>query len=479
MRILLVTPAPREPFSETWPALGLCYLSAYLKERGFGRIEGVDLNVDTREDLEGAIGRSDLVGIHCSTKAVSGALDIARLAKSRGSIVVMGGPHVSVLPEEIIEKEYVDYVILSEGEESFHELVKCLERGSSPRELDGFGYKAGGKVFINPKTRYIKNLDEIPFPDRDLFSFDYSDFVSFCATRGCPYRCANCQPALSLQTCRFRMRSIENIIAELKLLEKAKHVHFVDNDLTVNRKWLARLCEQIISERLDIRWDCQGRVNTLDSDLMKMMKKAGCVSIGLGIESGSQSFLDGFLHKQIKLDRARELFKEARKVGMPLHCWYIIGMPTETREDIERTIGFAFQSEVASVGFSIGTPWPGTTFHREASERGWILAKDWDEYNEKKYSRLRTDHWGPEDIESYRNLIIERFTSRGWSVNENDFIFSKPDFALSPVVLSARKLLRVALGEHFFQKLRETVGEGRIEKAVKLVNHMWAGFRRN
>lgn len=454
MKILLVSPAPKEAFSQLWPTLGLCYLSSYLKSKGFGSIAGIDLNIDTWESLESNIKNNDLIGIYCSTKAMKSALSVAQLAKSMGKFTVMGGPHVSVLPEEILSKDYVDFVILSEGEESFCELINFLNEKLPYYSIDGFGYKKDGKMIINPKTRYIKNLDDIPFPDRSLFKFDQKNAISFCATRGCPYKCANCQPALSIQTCTFRMRSVENIIAELKIIGVGKYVHFVDNDLTVNKKWLKNLCTRIIDEKLDMKWDCQGRVNTLDIELMTFMKKAGCTAIGLGIESGSQQFLDSFLRKQIKLVRAMEIFNEAKKIKMPLHCWYIIGIPTETKEDIERTIHFSLENDVASVGFSIGTPWPGTIFYQIASENKWILAKDWDEYNEKQYSKLRTKDWGPEDIAQYRNLIIERFRDKGWDVNETDFIFTNPIQMYSPIVRITRKIFLILFGENYFKKLK-------------------------
>jgi radical SAM superfamily enzyme YgiQ (UPF0313 family) len=470
MKILLVTPVTKEPFSQIWPTLGLCYLSSYLKSKGYDSIDGIDLNINTWEDLENAIHRNDLIGIYCSTKGVTSALSIAQLAKVSGKIVVMGGPHVSVLPKEILTKEYVDFVILSEGEESFYELLKALKDDTSYYSIDGFGYKKDGQIVINPKTRYIKNLDEIPFPDRDLFEFDYSNEISFCATRGCPYKCANCQPALSIQTCAFRMRSIDNIITEMKSVAKGKYVHFVDNDLSVNKRWLRNLCERLISEKINILWDCQCRVNTLNLELMKIMKKAGYVSIGLGIESGSQSLLDSFLHKQIKLERAKELFEESKKIKMPLHCWYIIGIPTETKEEIELTIKFALENDVASVGFSIGTPWPGTVFYKVASENGWILAKNWDEYNEKRYSRLRTDNWGPEDIAFYRELIIERFSAKGWHVNENDFIFINPYYGFSSLTIALRNFLLNFLGETRLQRLKASLGSTTVNKLVEMIN---------
>ena len=440
MNILFINPKPSESYTVNGPSLGLCYLSAFLKERGIRSIEGIDLNIDSPETLEPAIAQANIVGVYCSTKAFQAALEVAKIAKRAQKTVVFGGPHASVLPEEVLRHPEVDYVILSEGETSFMELVLALDGKGELSAIDGFGYKENGSVKINPRPLFIRNLDTIPFPDRALFRFDMSQNITFCATRGCPYKCANCQPALSLQTCAFRTRSVENVLDELRLVGQGKYVHFVDNDLTVNRKWIRRLCEGILSEGIRIRWDCQGRVNTLSKDLMALMKKAGCIAIGLGIESGSQTLLDGFLKKQINLRQAEKIFADAIDVRMPLHGWFIIGIPTETREDIEKTIDFALTRELASVGFSIGTPWPGTDFYRISAENQWILAMEWGEFNEKRLSRLRTPHWGPEDIAAYREDIIRRFREKHWLVNENDFIFSNPFWGKGPVRRTVKKI---------------------------------------
>ena len=426
MNILLVNPKPSEAYTVYGPSLGLCYLSAYLKKRGIPSIKGIDLNVDSPEDLDRAIGRADLVGVYCSTKALRAALAVARAARAAGKIVVFGGPHASVLPDQILRSPDVDYVVLSEGESTFYELVQTIRGGGGIPRIDGLGYKDGDVRVIHPRTRYIRDLDTIPFPDRSLFRFDTTRYITFCATRGCPYRCANCQPALSLQTCAFRMRSVENVLAELRETAQGREIHFVDNDLTVNRKWIRALCDGILSSGLKFRWNCEGRVNTLDRELLAAMKRAGCESVGIGIESGSQELLDGFLRKQIDLGRATELVRDAMNAGISLHAWFMIGIPTETRGQIEQTIDFALAHEFGSVGFSIGTPWPGTVFEQVCSENGWILSGDWEDFNEKRCSRIRTPDWGPEDIARYRDEVIGRFRRKRWDVNESDFTFGNP-----------------------------------------------------
>jgi radical SAM superfamily enzyme YgiQ (UPF0313 family) len=443
MKILLVNPKPIESYTVYGPSLGLCYLSSFLKSKGISNIEGVDLNIDSDTYFESAIRRADLVGVYCSTKALRQSFDVARFARESGKTVVFGGPHPSVLPEDVLNNPDVDYVILSEGEESFYALIQTLDHNGDVTSIDGIGYKRNGQSVINPKATTISNLDTIPFPDRDLFRFDYSKGVSFCATRGCPYKCANCQPALSMQTCAFRMRSVENVISELRQVAIGKLVHFIDNDLTVNKKWLRRFCERIIEEKLVFTWGCQGRVNTLNEELMALMKQAGCINIGIGIESGSQEMLDGFLRKQLTLERAKEVVAQSVKVQMPLHGWFIIGIPTETRADIEKTIQFALSHDFATVGFSIGTPWPGTMFHKVAMENGWVLSDNWEHFNEKRYSLLKTSHWGPEDIARYRSAIVKAFRKKDWIVHEDDFVFIDPYWGKNWCARFAIRILRV------------------------------------
>lgn len=457
MNILLVNPRPIDAYTVYGPSLGLCYLSAYLKSRGITEIEGIDLNIDNNEQMLVAMQNADLVGVYCSTKALRPSLEVAAIAKKLGKTVVFGGPHPSVLPEDIMQNPDVDFVIMSEGEESFYALIEALEGRGELASIDGFCYRSEGTTVINPRTRFVDNLDTIPFPDRALFKFDYTKTVTFCATRGCPYKCSNCQPALSMQTCAFRMRSVENVMEELRLIAPGRLVHFIDNDLTVNKKWIRTLCERIIAEKLIFTWGCQGRVNTLSQDLMSLMKRAGCINIGVGIESGSQTLLDNFLKKQLSLDRAKQVVSESVASGMPLHGWFIIGIPTETLEDMEQTIDFAVNHDFATVGFSIGTPWPGTVFYRIARENSWMLTTNWEEFNEKQFSNLQTPSWGPEDIARTRERIISAFKNKDWIVNENDFVFINPYWGrgiagraavwlyrrlgLKPVVRAIRRLI--------------------------------------
>lgn len=434
-KILLVNTKPEQPVNIWGPALGLCYLSSYLKSKGYTNISGIDLNVDSEKELKEELSDADIVGICCFTNSLGNSLHVAKLAKQNDSIVVLGGPHPTLCPEEVLENENVDFVIISEGEVRFYKLVDSLVKNQLKKinEIDGIGHKPSGRVTVQEKKSDIKDLDSLPFPDRTIFKLDRykARHVTILASRGCPYRCTNCQPALTKVAGVFRTRSTDNVIKEIKEIVNKYHTNmlsFVDNDVTINRKWIEEFCRKVIEMNLDTTWQCQGRVNTLDRGLMALMKEAGCDYIGLGIESGSQEVIDKILLKGIDLERAKQVVDEARELEIPLHTFFIIGIPGETKKDIEKTIDFASRINSASVGFSIGTPWPDSGFYLTSKAKSWLLFKSWTELHQKRRCYIKTDDFTPDDIERYRNKIYELFKGKGWLAVEYTFQFFNPHY---------------------------------------------------
>ena len=293
MAIVLVVPEPKEKYTSYGPPLGLCYISAYLKMKGFHDVKGVDLNIDSIEDLKRSLtdDENNIVGIYCATKSFDESIAIAKIAKKNGSKVIMGGPHPTLCPEEILQNENVDFVVIGEGEISFYELVTALYENKSFEEIEGIGYKTNqGDLVVKDNNKFVKDLDSLPFPDRELFDpHKYpSVAMTVMANRGCPYACKNCKPALDLICGKYRIRSVENMLTEIKDVIIGKYhynsLHFVDNDLTVHKKWITEFCNKIIEEKLEFTWGCQGGTKTLNKELMTLMKNAGCTNIGIGIE---------------------------------------------------------------------------------------------------------------------------------------------------------------------------------------------------
>lgn len=457
MRILLACPKPNEPFTPYGPPLGLCYISAYLKSKGYDKVYGIDLNVDSEKEFVNKAKESDVVGIYCSTKTLSGSLLLAEKAKKINPqvVTVLGGPHPTLCPSEVLSSEFVDFVVIQEGEYTFFELVSMLKkRENDLRSIKGLGWKQDGKIVINAPREPITHLDQLPFPDRELFSLDKypSGSITITASRGCPYSCTNCQPALNRVCGPFRFRSVSNVIEEVKEIKKKFGdvlLAFVDNDLTVGRKWITDFCNGLLNEGIKIEWRCEGRINTLSEELMKLMKLAGCKIVDVGIESGSQDVLNK-IRKGITLDQVKNVVNFAKKINFPLHAWFMIGIPGETKHDIKDTIEFAKKLDVVSIGFSIATPWPGTGFYELCKEKGWLTSNNWDEYNEKKYCRIRTDDFRPEEVERYRREILKVFIRKFWIVDANDFIMVNPFFVIrSP----ARALLKHRGGRRLIKQI--------------------------
>ncbi len=450
MAIVLVVPEPKEKFTSYGPPLGLCYISAYLKMKGFQDVKGVDLNIDSTEDLKRLLKdhENNIVGIYCATKSFNESIEFAKIAKANGSIVIMGGPHPTLCPEEILQNENADFVVIGEGEINFYELVTALYENKSFEEIGGIGYKNNqGEMVVKYNNNFINDLDSLPFPDRELFDpYKYhSEAMTILATRGCPYACKNCKPALDFICGKYRIRSVENILTEIKDIIISKYnynsLHFVDNDLTVHKKWITEFCNKIIEEELKFTWGCQGGVKTLDKDLMTLMKDAGCTNIGIGIESGSQRVLDEVIHKKINLIDAKNVVDGANEVGIGIHVWFMIGIPLETIEEMIETVKLASSLSVSSIGFSIGTPWPKTGFYEICEEKGFLLTNKWGEYNEKRYCKIKTDDFSPEDIEKCRQTIFEIFKNRRWFVDKTNFIMYNPYYNNSSLGNAKIKLL--------------------------------------
>ena len=436
MKILLINPKPRDPYPVYGPSLGLCYLSAYLKSKGYVNIKGIDLNVDKEEDLINSLPGQNIVGIYCSTKSLGEALNLARIAKANESLVVLGGPHPSLCPDEVISDNNVDFVVRGEGEVTFYELVHTLENNNIEFEgIKGLTFKNKLKQFEiinNPDREVMRDLDDIPFPDRTIFNMNKYPPVGLTvsATRGCPYMCVNCQPALNKLCGKFRVRSVDNVLKEITddLIGKynSKSINFIDNEMTIIRKWMDKFCNKIIEQNLKFNWSCQGRVNTLDKQLMILMKKSGCTGIGMGIESGSERIVNQVLNKGISLEHSKKIIEWGNEINLGIHTWFMIGIPGETKEEMEKTIHFASSLNASSIGFSIGTPWPGTGFFKICQERKWLLTRNWGEYNEKRYSRIKTDNFTPEDVEKCRQKIFLVFSRKNWEIDKNRFTVINP-----------------------------------------------------
>lgn len=402
MKVLLIAPPNInviEPFSlsnklkervkfiQGFP-LGLGYLAAVLKENN---IETEILDAQIKDMTIAQIGdfiedkAPDIVGVNTFTPNIKTAIEIARAAKAvDGSIVtVFGGPHAMHDYNNLLKDYPVDFVVLGEGEYILLELVNALKRNAPLSGIRGIAYKRDGSIFVNTGDIYIENLDSLPYPARELtdfnkylkhFTHNLSGAVQIMTSRGCPYSCVFCSSGSTFS--KWRPRSPENVVGEMKHIincyPRIKSVSFMDDNFTLQRQRVLDICKLIIKEGLNIYpWDCLSRCSDMDEELLGFMKKAGCVRIQYGIESGCPHILKN-IGKRIDLKQVKSIIALTKKAGIEAYAFFMIGNPGETEESIRESIRFAFEIKPAYVNWFVTQVYPGTKLAQMQPQDSWV-----------------------------------------------------------------------------------------------------------
>lgn len=402
MKVSLVF--PRFEYKSGDPPLGLAYIASYLRANSGAEVNILDATFhQSHECIRSSIEceRPDIIGIFTDTVMFKDAMRIAEYAKDCGTFVVMGGPHVTVLPETVADR--VDVAVIGEGECTFAEIVKRFGLDDI-ESIEGVWLNKNGKVFKNPRRNPPQadngHLDAFPFPALDLLEMDkyaeswnYLDCVdmgirgtTMITSRGCPYRCTYCQPTLeNIFGKKLRHRSPRNVVDEMKYLKRNYNIDgifFHDDTLTANKKWLTEFCNLLEKENPDLLWGCNSRINTINEELMSMMYRVGLRNIHLGIESGSQRILDSIYQKAIKLDDVKRVIRAAKKIGIHTLGFFMLGAPTETPEEIESTINLSLSLDLDEATFSITTPLIGTyLYDMIKSDSRYTLSNDFSDFN--------------------------------------------------------------------------------------------------
>ena len=422
MKVLLIRP-PAVSF-KIHPALimneplGLLYLAAYLRKNGVevAVIDGFASNNlfqmgefyargISYEELSKKIAAfsPDIVGIgHAFTQYSKGTHDLARIVKdiSKDILVVCGGQAASASFQEILNNPNFDLVVVGEGEETLLEVVRKFENKSSLQDIAGTAVKVGNQIKCNSLREFIKDLDTLELPARDLLDMSqyYNDpysvekamrypRLSIVTSRGCPFNCVFCS-IHSIWRHTYRARSAENVVDEIEYLCKdygAKEIIFYDDNMTFDKTRMNRICDEIVGRKIDIRWSTPNGVAiwTLDKDTLKNMRRSGCYKITFGLESGSP-VTRRFIHKDfIDLSQAKELIKFCNKIGLWTLSSFIIGFPYETKTDVAQTLNFAIDSDVDVATFYAASPYPGTELYNICKREG--LFKGFNEEDFEKW----------------------------------------------------------------------------------------------
>lgn len=425
MKITLIYPRFKyENVGNCEEPLGILYIAAVLKKAGY-QIAFHDLTfAKDFKCLDSDIRNSDVVGFSASSPLLGIAKEVLAYVKEINPNVktIIGGPHPTQDAEDSLRAGF-DFAVIGEGEETILELMKGL-KANNWEQIDGVAYKTNGEIRTNNPRQFIHDLDSVPLVDRNLV--DYSKYFSFAmmATRGCPFKCAFCKPMQNkLFGTRVRRRSIPNIVDEMEQLNKIdrkKVIYFKDDTLTVcSFQWFRDFRNELKKRRLNIKWGCNARVDTVDEEKLILMKESGCVGLSFGVESGSQKILD-FYQKGTKVEQAIKAFALCHKIKLEALAFILIGAPIETREDLEMTYQLVRKIKPDLWFVFIATPFPGNFLHEYAKEKG-IIKKDrfldYIEFDNAQNSKdlnltMELEYLTEDDIKEYRDKINHHMIRR-------------------------------------------------------------------
>jgi radical SAM superfamily enzyme YgiQ (UPF0313 family) len=372
------------------PPLGLMYLAAYLEKYSNHQVNILDCQVlrYNLEKLKEEITKikPDVVGITAMTFTL---LDVIKAVKAIKEIdpnikVILGGPHVHIYPEETLNINGVDYVVIGEGEIPLKNLLDNINNPDYLKQIQGVVFKNQEQIINNGCVAPIQDLNSLPFPARHLTPYKkYSSSLgkrfpvtTMFTSRGCPFKCLFCdRPHLGKS---FRARSAMNVVDEMEECQKLgiKEIFIYDDTFGVDRQRVLDICSEVKKRNLDITWDIRTRVNTVDEEVLQALKNAGCQRIHYGVEAGTPKIL-AVLRKGITLELALKAFNLTREIGIQTLGYFMIGSPTETKEDILQTIKFVKKLKPDFAHFTITTPYPATDLYRLGLQNGVLPYDYW------------------------------------------------------------------------------------------------------
>lgn len=378
--------------------IGLCYLAAALEKVGHSvKIFDGQIIPAAEEEFENLLKNEnfDAIGFSVVSQAVLGAIRLSRIAKKLmpSVIIIVGGAQPTVMGEKILdEMPDIDIAVFGEGEETITELAQYVKNRKSLALIQGIAYKSDGQIIRTEKRGLIQDIDSIPFPAYHLINikkytpppglFFRKPIVGVISARGCPFNCNFCADRVIWQG-RCRLRKPKCVLDEIEMLSKkygVKEIKFFDDTFTINRTRTIAICHELLKRKLDIIWRCASRVDTVDKELLSLMKKSGCLSISFGIESGSDEILKK-MDKKITTEKVKNAVKWAKEVGMETKGFFLLNYPGDTIETTEKTIAFSRELDLDFAGFNLIFPFWGTKVREEIEQNYQIEKTVWDNWN--------------------------------------------------------------------------------------------------
>jgi radical SAM superfamily enzyme YgiQ (UPF0313 family) len=453
MKVALVFPRLRYPSGD--PPLGVAYLASAVKDKPGVRVDILDTTFHTRplRYLERAFkeNRYDLVGISIMSSMVMAGRKVAALAKEtkKTTIVIMGGPHPTVMPEQTLADPNVDAVCMGEGDATFSEIV---DNDLDLAGVRGVVYKTRGEIIGNEPRQPIEDINTIPAPAWELLpmrtylrNWFQMDSVaravlgtSMLASRGCPFNCTYCQPTLRKLFGRsLRKRSPENVTEEIAALVRdygLKGFMFQDDTFICDPDWAVSVARAVNEKFPELVWGCNVRADLVEESMLRELHHYGLRKVNIGVESASQRILDEIYHKRISVDQVKRAVDTAKRLRLNVQGYFMLGAPTETLEEVRGTIKLACELPLDDATFSVTTPLPGTVLYDMTKELIHPGTEEFDYYGTPVYE---TDQvLPPATLRQLKREAYLRFylsPARRHSVSRHLILAGNPRKALSKI----------------------------------------------
>lgn len=403
--------------------VSLISIAAILKKKKF-KVRVIDAIADKMDwqNLADRIKKFSprMIILNVSTVTFNSDMHIARKIREILPDIHLSaiGVHVTALPEEALKSE-IDSVIRREPEETAIKLAWAIKNKIQLKKILGISYKKNGRFYHNKDRPWIENLDELPFPARELvenekylMAMSKIPHTVLVSSRGCDQNCIFCT-ARQYYGNKLRLRSAKNVADEMEMVKNKfgiKYITMWSDTFTLDRDFVIELCREVLERGLKIKWMCNSRVDTIDEEMLVFMEKAGCIGIAFGVESGVQSILDR-AGKKIRVSQIKKAFALMKKTRIESLAHFILGLPGETKETIKETVKFAKKIDPDYAQFYCAVPFPGTPLRTLAKQKGWIASDNWRDY-EINQAVLETKNLSRRDLEKARQKAYLSFYLR-------------------------------------------------------------------
>ena len=410
-----------------FPSLALAGLAAWVRQHGYP-VQLIDLHVENLYPTDAADRvreyAPDIVALTSKTLGWPAVIEIAQMVRATcpNALVVVGGPHMSIYAKESLTWDCFDMAVVGDGEETFLEICDRYESGSEMDDCLGTVVRTKtGEIIQNPPRPLPKNINRYPMAAWDLIPVhDYhcltllKPFATMVTTRGCPWHCGYCSQVYSE---KLRFRSVELVVDEMEFLEKTygvKEIVFFDETFTIGKKRMRKFSNLVQERGLTVKFNIRARVDTVDREVVRGLKKAGLRSIHMGVEAGTNRVLK-IMNKQITREQTEEAFRICREEGVDTRGYFMVGYYDAVPEDVEDMIKFASGIGLDWASFSVATALPATDLYRIAQERGYVDGDFWKQYTIDgggNIPQLETETFTAEQLRAYRTKAYMNFYLR-------------------------------------------------------------------